>query len=121
MGFRNSELSVTIVGDRSIRGINRQYLGKDRPTNVISFSMREGAYGELNPDILGDVVISADTAFREAEEGETTFNSRLVFLLLHGILHLAGYDHERSGPDEARKMKRKEQKLFAMLEDEGLT
>ncbi len=120
MGLRDSELSVSIVGDRSIRKINRQYLGKDRPTNVISFSMHEGDYGELNPDILGDVVISADTAFREAEEGGMTFKSRLVFLLLHGILHLAGYDHERSGPDKARKMEREEQKLFAILDDDGL-
>ncbi len=120
MGLPDSELSVSIVGDRSIRRINRQYLGKDRPTNVISFSMHEGDFGELNPEILGDVIISADTAFREAEEGGMTFESRLVFLLLHGILHLSGYDHERSGPDEARRMEKKEKTLFAILDDEGL-
>ncbi len=121
MGYQDSELSVSIVGDRSIRRINRQYLGKDCTTNVISFSMHEGVFGELNPEILGDVVISADTAFREAEAGGITFESRIIFLLLHGILHLAGYDHERSGPDEARKMESKQRKLFAMLENEGLT
>jgi probable rRNA maturation factor len=121
LGYRDSELSVSIVGDRSIRRINREYLGKDRPTNVISFSMHEGDYGELNPEILGDVVISADTAHREAEEVGIALDSRLVFLLLHGILHLTGYDHERSGPDEARRMEKKERKLFAVLENEGLT
>lgn len=121
MGYRDSELSVSIVGDRSIRRINRDYLGKDRPTNVISFSMHEGAFGELNPQILGDVVISADTTLREAEEGGMTFDSRLVFLLLHGILHLTGYDHERSGEDEARRMEEKERELFEILDNEGLT
>jgi probable rRNA maturation factor len=121
LGYRDSELSVSIVGDRGIRRINREYLGKDRPTNVISFSMHEGEFGEVNPQILGDVVISADTTLREAEEGEMTFDSRLVLLLLHGILHLTGYDHERSGEDEARKMEEKERELFAMLDNEGLT
>lgn len=121
MGYQDSELSVSIVGDRSIHGINREYLGKDRPTNVISFAMHEGEYGGLNPDMLGDVIISADTAQREAEEGGMTFDSRLVFLLLHGILHLTGYDHERSGAEEARRMQRQERKIFAMLQDEGLT
>ncbi len=120
LGYPDSELSISIVGDRSIRRINREYLGKDRPTNVISFSMREGDFGELNPDILGDVVLSADTALHEAEEGGTTFFGRLVFLTLHGILHLAGYDHERSGEEEAAKMEMKEREVFAMLENEGL-
>ncbi len=83
--------------------------------------MHEGAFGELNPQILGDVVISADTTLREAEEGGMTFDSRLVFLLLHGILHLTGYDHERSGEDEARRMEEKERELFEILDNEGLT
>ncbi len=120
MGYPDSELSVSIVGDRSIRRLNREYLGKDRPTNVISFSMREGDFGGLNPDVLGDVVISADTALREAEEGETTFFHRLVFLTLHGILHLAGFDHERSGEEEAARMEKREREIFASLESEGL-
>jgi probable rRNA maturation factor len=115
-----SELSVTIVGDRSIRRLNRDYLGRDKATNVISFSMQEGAFGTINPDLLGDVVISADTAAREAEEGGDSYNSRLVFLLLHGILHLTGYDHERSGEAEAERMEAKERELFALLKEEGL-
>lgn len=114
-----SELAVTIVGDRSIRRLNREYLGRDKATNVISFSMQEGDFGAINPDLLGDVVISADTAAREAEEGGDTYNSRLVFLLLHGILHLTGYDHERSGEVEAQRMEAKEMELFALLKEEG--
>jgi probable rRNA maturation factor len=120
LGYQDSELSISIVGDRSIRRINREYLGKDRPTNVISFSMREGDFGGINPDILGDVVLSADTALREAEEGGMTFFCRLVFLTLHGILHLAGFDHERSGEEEAARMENKEREVIAMLEKEGL-
>jgi probable rRNA maturation factor len=115
-----TELSISIVGDRSIRIINRDYLGKDRPTNVISFSLQEGDFGGINPDALGDVIISADTAAREAEEGGLEFFERLSFLLMHGILHLCGYDHERSGVAEATKMEQKEQQLFRILKKEGL-
>jgi probable rRNA maturation factor len=119
LGCPDSELAITIVGDGQIRVLNRQYLGKDRPTNVISFALNEGECSGLNPDVLGDVVISAATAAREATEGEIPFFERLSFLLLHGILHLAGYDHERSGPDEAARMEEKEQELFALLRRTG--
>jgi probable rRNA maturation factor len=120
LGAADSELSLSIVGDRSIRSINREYLGKDRPTNVISFSLREGEFGDLNPDALGDVVISADTAAREADEGGISFYERLCFLLLHGILHLSGYDHERSGEAEAARMEAKELEIFGLLKEERL-
>ncbi len=115
-----SELSVSIVGDRSMRIINRDYLNKDRPTNVISFSLQEGDCSGINPLSLGDVVISADTAAKEAQEGGLEFFERLSFLLLHGILHLCGYDHERSGELEAEKMQQKEQQLFRILKKDGL-
>ena len=119
MGCPDSELAVTIVGDRSIRRLNREYLGRDKATNVISFSMQEGDFGAVNPGLLGDVVISADTAAREADEGGENYRSRLVFLLLHGILHLTGYDHERSGEAEAARMETKEREIFALLRQEG--
>ena len=82
--------------------------------------MQEGEFGAMNPDLLGDVVISADTAAREAETGGVTFHERLVFLLLHGILHLTGYDHERSGEEEAARMEAKEAEIFTILAREGL-
>lgn len=116
----DTELSVTIVGDRSIRRINRDYLAKDRPTNVISFSQQEGDCGGMATDMLGDVIISADTSAREAEEGDMPPFDRLSFLLLHGILHLCGYDHERSGEAEAARMEKKEAELFSILKKEGL-
>ena len=115
-----TELSVSIVGDRTIRTINRDYLARDRATNVISFSLQEGECGAVSPHALGDVIISADTASREAEAGAMEPFERLCFLLLHGILHLCGYDHERSGEAEARKMEQKERELFRILKKEGL-
>jgi len=120
LGYPDSEVSLSIVGDRTIRRLNRDYLGRDKTTNVISFSLQEGEFGGVNPHALGDVVVSADTAAREAEEGGITFQERLTFLILHGILHLTGYDHERSGEEEARRMEEKERELFVMLEREGL-
>lgn len=116
----DTELSISIVGDRAIHRLNREYLGKDRPTNVISFSLQEGAFGHLSP-ALGDVVISADTAAREAEAAGVSSWERVVFLLLHGILHLTGYDHERSGESEARRMIKKEKELYTLLAEAGLT
>jgi probable rRNA maturation factor len=116
----DTELSITIVGDKVIHRLNRDYLGKDRPTNVISFSLQEGEFGSIASHSLGDVVISADTAAQEAEAGGWTGYERLIFLLLHGILHLTGYDHERSGEAEARRMERKEQEIWKMLKNEGL-
>jgi len=117
LGLPESELSVSIVGDRTIRKLNREYLGKDKPTNVISFAMQEGPFAELNAHVLGDVVISADTAANEAAEGNIPFESRIIFLLLHGILHLAGYDHERSGEAEAIRMEKKEREIFKELHE----
>ena len=119
MGYPDSELSIAIVGNRSIRRLNSLYLGRDHSTNVISFAMQEGAFADVNPQILGDVVISAATCASEAEEGGISFESRLHFLLLHGILHLVGYDHERSGEAEARRMEEKEREIFARLGRDG--
>jgi len=87
---------------------------------VISFSLREGEFGGLTPNLLGDVIISADTSAREAELGGMQPFERLSFLLMHGILHLCGYDHERSGADEAARMVKKEKELFRILKKEGL-
>lgn len=120
LGCSEAELSVTIVGDRAIRTINRDYLGRDKPTNVISFAMQEGEFSALNPSQLGDVVISVDTAAREAEEGGESVFGRLSFLLLHGILHVTGYDHERSGEEEAARMEAREREIFSLLREEGL-
>ena len=96
------ELSVVFVDDSEIALLNQQYLHRSGPTNVISFSMREGEFGNLHPEILGDVVISVETAAREAKELSQSVEKRIDFLLVHGILHLFGYDHEQSEEEEQR-------------------
>ncbi len=111
---------MVIVDDHQIREINRDYLQRDWPTNVISFAMREGEGGDMHPQLLGDVVISADTAARDAAEAGLPFESELYFLLLHGILHLFGYDHERGSEKQARCMEEMERTLFAGIQREFL-
>lgn len=113
-------MSILIVNDAAIQVINRDYLGKDRPTNVISFAMQEGEGGGIQPDLLGDVVISAETAARDATEAQTSFEAELYFLLLHGILHLLGYDHERGTAAQAKRMEERERELFALVREEFL-
>ena len=119
-GCPDAELSVLIVDDVEIRTINRDYLGRDKSTNVISFSMQEGEGAGIQPGLLGDVVISADTAARDAAEAGLPFMNELYFLLLHGILHLLGYDHERGSEADARLMEEKERDIFSLLKAEGL-
>jgi len=120
LGCPEAELSILIVDDEAIREINREYLQRDRPTNVISFAMQEGEGGGIQSQVLGDVVISADTASRDAAEAALSFESELYFLLLHGILHLCGYDHERGTEEEARRMEAREREIFSLLQEEFL-
>jgi len=82
--------------------------------------LQEGDCAGINPQALGDVIISADTALKEANTADIDHFERLCFLLMHGILHLCGYDHERSGEAEALKMEKKEKELFRILKKEGL-
>jgi probable rRNA maturation factor len=108
-------VSLLIVGDKEIREINRRYLDRDYSTNVISFSLAEGEFGDINPDILGDIVISAETALRDAEKSGMAFNDELAFLMIHGVLHLLDYNHENTSRANTQKMKEKERELFSML------
>jgi probable rRNA maturation factor len=119
-GCPEARLSILVTDDAGIRELNRDWLGKDRPTNVISFAMQEGEGAGVQADLLGDVVISAETAARDATEAGVTVEHELYFLLLHGILHLLGYDHERGTAAEARRMEAREQELFATLSEEFL-
>jgi probable rRNA maturation factor len=111
----DKEISITFVDDVTIQRINKQYLDKDRPTNVISFSLQEGEFGNINPEILGDIVISVDTAQREAEKGNLRLDEEILFLMIHGLLHLLGYNHENTSKENSRKMKQKEKELFRLV------
>jgi probable rRNA maturation factor len=112
-----AELSLLLTDDAGIGRLNRDYLGQDRPTNVISFPQREGELGRADDPLLGDVAISVETAGREAEEAGLSFEERFDRLLVHGILHLLGYDHERPGSD-AELMEAKEEEMMALLRED---
>jgi len=114
LGSPDGELSVLIVDDAEITEYNRSYLNREGPTNVIAFPMREGEFTELTPYLLGDVVISADTAEREGEAAGISAAERFDQLLVHGILHLFGYDHEQEEA-EATHMEAKSEELLALL------
>ena len=114
LGLQGYELSIVIVDDQEITRLNRQYFQRNRPTNVISFPMAAGDPASLHSKILGDVVISAETARRQAEEAGGWAGDEILFLLIHGILHLAGYNHEGAA-EERKKMEAKEKELFSLL------
>ena len=109
------EISILIVDDSRIEELNRQYLQRRGPTNVIAFAMRDGEFSHVSPQLLGDVVISMDTAAREAANAGISPETRFDELLVHGILHLFGYDHETSDQD-ARAMEKKSQELLKVIE-----
>lgn len=115
IGRSESEVSLLLVDDPQIREINKSYLQRDRPTNVISFAMNEGQFGHLHPELLGDIILSVETAARDAASGNIEFMDEVEFLMIHGLLHLSGYNHENVESAEADKMKTKERELFFML------
>lgn len=100
-----AQLSIVLTDDPGIQELNRDYRHKDKPTDVLAFAMREGeASPDCDPDgeLLGDVVISLETATRQAMERRRTPLAEVTFLLAHGLLHLVGYDHQND--EEEREM-----------------
>ncbi len=108
-GYPDAELSVLFAGDRTVRSLNLRYRGIDKTTDVLSFSLREGKFPRIQPHILGDIVISVPVAARQALEAGHSFNREVEALLIHGLLHLLGYDHERSTAEASRMMRRERQ------------
>lgn len=111
LGVDNAEVSILITDDKEIRRLNSLYRGKDSPTDVLSFPMGDRVGGRL---LLGDVVISLDTAGRQARELGHTIEEEIQRLLVHGVIHLLGYDHELGGEEE-RKFRELEEKVNAEL------
>jgi probable rRNA maturation factor len=93
LGLPDAELGILLVDDAEIRNLNRKYLRRDRPTNVLAFSMREGEFATLHPHVLGDVAISVETASRQSHRFGLDEEGMVLLLLIHGILHLIGYEH----------------------------
>lgn len=117
LGRRDVELSVVLVGDDRIRELNRDYLGRDRPTNVISFPQQEGegpAGGHM-----GDVVISLERARDDALEAGIPVDERIKQLLVHGICHLAGYNHEDVSEETAAAMEEAERKVLTIIGEDA--
>ncbi len=112
-GQARAELSVALVDDAAIGALNAQYRGKPRPTDVLSFSLVEGAFADRRGQLLGDVVISVDTAARQARERRRSLDDTVAKLLVHGVLHLLGHDHEAD--DEARRMRAEERRIWRVL------
>jgi probable rRNA maturation factor len=117
LDFPDGELSILIVDDQQIANLNLTYLNRKGPTNVIAFPMREGQFNEITPNLLGDVVISIETAQQEADAAQISLQNRFNQLLIHGILHLLGYDHEQTR-EEAERMEKKSHSLLTMLDGE---
>ncbi len=116
LGFDAHELSIVITDDDRIQALNSQYRGIDSPTNVLAFPMQEGEFSDISPGLLGDLVISCDTAEREADDVGITLTERLSQLLIHGTLHLVGFDHE-TGKSDAREMEEKSLELLRIIEN----
>ncbi|MDN3438108.1 rRNA maturation RNase YbeY [Planococcus sp. APC 3900] len=118
-GLGDSEVSVTFVTNEMIRDINREYRGKDQPTDVISFAMEELGEGETaiigsqEPRMLGDIIISLDRTKEQAADYGHSFERELGFLAIHGFLHLLGYDH-MTEEDEKKMFSRQEEILVSL-------
>lgn len=114
MQLHDVELSIVFCDDAFIHPLNRDYRGKDRPTDVLSFAQREGDFAFDEDPILGDVIISLETTERQAKERGHSKERELQILLIHGILHLLGYDHIED--DEAEIMEAKEQEILVLFD-----
>jgi len=110
MGEQDAELSLLFVNDSYIKRLNWKYRRVDSSTDVLAFSMREGEGLSKDSSILGDVVVSAETARREAGKRRTPASKEICLYVVHGILHLLGYDDE--GPGDRKRMKAKESELL---------
>lgn len=120
LGCPEREVSLLFVDNEAISEINRQYLNRPGPTNVISFSQTEGNFGHINPLLLGDIVISAQRAVSDAQAGNLDVNDEIDFLVIHGLLHLLGYNHEGSDEREAVQMREMENEIFQKLRGFGV-
>ena len=115
-GVENSELSLTLTDDKNIHALNKKFRGVDRATDVLSFAFRESDEPEIigaEVEILGDVIISLERAKVQAEEFGHSFLREIIFLEVHGLLHLLGYDHMQD--DERQEMETEQRFIMEKL------
>jgi len=110
---RQSALSISFVDDDEIREINRAHRGKDKPTDVLSFPLLEEGDAHLGERLLGDVVISVDSARRQAADYDASLEAEINRLLIHGVLHVMGHDHEEAA--EREEMRAEERRLAQVI------
>lgn len=113
----DGELSILFTDDRHIAELNRRYLGRKGPTNVLAFPMSGEPPPDIESGILGDIAVSVDTAIRESKNFGEPLDETIYRLLIHGLLHLLNYDHERS-PEDARLMEDEQSRLLALIREE---
>ena len=119
------EMSLVVTGQERVRQLNRDYRGKDEPTNVLAFYMKsvEGSGADRTPFImppdglshLGEIIISCPQAVEQAKEHEHSIKREMAILIIHGVLHLLGYDHER--PEQERQMQVVEREILSRVEE----
>jgi probable rRNA maturation factor len=117
VGQNRAELSLALVENSEIQTLNAKYRKKDYPTDVLSFPVDE--HSPAKERLLGDVVISIQKAREQAKQGRRSLDEEMMTLLIHGVLHLLGYDHERSA-QEARIMTRLEKRIYRALCEQGI-
>ena len=111
LGLLDGELSLLFVDDLQIQALNQRYLRRDKPTNVLAFPMRKGEFSVLHPHLLGDIAISVETAKRQSNRFGLNEMGMIILLMIHGVLHLIGYEHEGTKKG-AREMAVKQRELF---------
>ncbi len=111
LGLLDAELSLLFVNDLQIQVLNQRYLRRDKPTNVLAFPMRKGEFSILHPHLLGDIVISVETAKRQSNRFGLNEMGMIILLMVHGVLHLIGYEHEGTKKG-AREMAVRQNELF---------
>lgn len=115
LGRRRSELSVQLVDDPEIAALNARYRGIEGPTDVLAFPLLEGPHAEHAGPLLGDVVISLETAARQARRSRHSLDEEAAKLLIHGTLHLLGHDHRYAA--ETRTMRAEERRLWRVVRE----
>jgi len=115
LGYHDCELSLLFTDDRHIAELNLRFLKREGPTNVLAFPMRDDSHTGPKTPMLGDIVISLDAATRDAKRAGEDLHKTIDRLSIHGLLHLLGYDHERS-EKEACMMEEETERLLAMME-----
>jgi rRNA maturation RNase YbeY len=114
LALPRAELSIRLVDDEEIAELNRRYRGRSGPTDVLSFSLVEGAHAVRRGELLGDVVVSLETAERQASRAGRTLEHEVLKLLIHGALHLIGHDHVRAA--QAKTMRAEERRVWRELQ-----